>query len=41
LKRVVIAGGDTSGHALGALDIYALTVAGPIQGAPGVPLCRA
>jgi 3-oxoisoapionate kinase len=41
LKRLVIAGGDTSGHALGALDIIALTVQAPIAGAPGVPLCRA
>jgi uncharacterized protein YgbK (DUF1537 family) len=39
LERVVIAGGDTSGHAALALGIYALTAVAPI--APGSPLCRA
>jgi uncharacterized protein YgbK (DUF1537 family) len=39
LKRAVIAGGDTSGHAALALGIYALTAVAPI--APGSPLCRA
>jgi uncharacterized protein YgbK (DUF1537 family) len=39
LKRAVIAGGDTSGHASLALGIYALTALAPI--APGSPLCRA
>jgi len=39
LKRAIIAGGDTSGHASLALGIYALTALAPI--APGSPLCRA
>jgi uncharacterized protein YgbK (DUF1537 family) len=39
LKRAIIAGGDTSGHACLALDIYALTALAPV--APGSPLCRA
>jgi 3-oxoisoapionate kinase len=39
LKRAVIAGGDTSGHASLALGIYALTALAPT--APGSPLCRA
>jgi 3-oxoisoapionate kinase len=37
--RVVVAGGDTSGQAALALDIYALEVLIPI--APGAPLCVA
>lgn len=39
LRRGVIAGGDTSGHAAMQLGIHALTVLAPI--APGAPLCRA
>jgi len=39
VRRVVIAGGDTSGHAGRALNIDALTMICPI--APGGPLCRA
>jgi 3-oxoisoapionate kinase len=39
LRRAVIAGGDTSGHAALNLGIYALTAIAPI--APGSPLCRA
>jgi uncharacterized protein YgbK (DUF1537 family) len=39
LRRVVIAGGDTSGHAVRQLGIYALELLAPI--APGSPLCRA
>jgi 3-oxoisoapionate kinase len=39
LRRVVIAGGDTSGHAARQLGIYALELLAPI--APGSPLCRA
>lgn len=39
LKRVVIAGGDTSGHASMALGLYALTAVAPV--APGGALCRA
>ncbi|WP_431270266.1 four-carbon acid sugar kinase family protein [Dankookia sp. P2] len=39
LARVVISGGDTSGHAAARLGIDALTAIAPI--APGSPLCRA
>jgi uncharacterized protein YgbK (DUF1537 family) len=39
IRRVVIAGGDTSGHAAHQLGIYALTALAPIS--PGSPLCRA
>jgi uncharacterized protein YgbK (DUF1537 family) len=39
LRRAVIAGGDTSGHASLALGIFALTALAPV--APGSPLCRA
>ncbi len=39
LRRAVIAGGDTSGHAARQLGIYALELLAPI--APGSPLCRA
>ena len=39
LPRVVVAGGDTSGHAARQLDMYALTLEAPL--APGGPLCRA
>jgi len=39
LRRVVIAGGDTSSHAARQLGIYALELLMPI--APGSPLCRA
>lgn len=38
VRRTVITGGDTSGHAGIALRIQALTMLGPI--APGGPLCR-
>ena len=38
LTRAVISGGDTSGHAVSALGIYALTALAPV--APGSPLCR-
>ncbi|GJM36823.1 MAG: hypothetical protein DHS20C19_01900 [Acidimicrobiales bacterium] len=38
LRRVVIAGGDTSGHAMTALGADALSVIAPLS--PGVPLCR-
>ncbi|MDE3011061.1 MAG: four-carbon acid sugar kinase family protein [Pseudomonadota bacterium] len=41
LRRVVIAGGDTSSHALRELDVTALTVALPLPQSPGSPLCRA
>ncbi|MFO1151876.1 MAG: four-carbon acid sugar kinase family protein [Alsobacter sp.] len=38
LRRVAIAGGDTSGHALTALGAEALSPVAPL--APGAPLCR-
>jgi uncharacterized protein YgbK (DUF1537 family) len=39
LRRVCLAGGDTSGYAARQLSIYALEMIAPI--APGAPLCRA
>jgi len=36
--RAVVAGGDTSSHAMAQLDGYALTALAPV--APGSPLCR-
>ncbi len=39
IRRAVIAGGDTSGHAALTLGIHALTAISPI--APGAPLCLA
>jgi len=39
VRRVLIAGGDTSTHAVTQLDLHALTFAASL--APGVPLCRA
>jgi uncharacterized protein YgbK (DUF1537 family) len=39
LERVVVAGGDTSGHAVREMGIYALTAIAPL--ASGAPLCRA
>lgn len=39
LRRAVISGGDTSGHAALRLGVYALTAIAPL--APGAPLCRA
>lgn len=39
VRRVVVAGGDSSGEVAGALGIAALTVDAPL--APGAPLCRA
>lgn len=41
LRRAVVAGGDTSSHAIAALGIAALECAMPIPGAPGSPLCKA
>jgi uncharacterized protein YgbK (DUF1537 family) len=41
LTRAVIAGGDTSSHALGELDIFALTTRLPLAATPGSPLCLA
>lgn len=39
VRRAVISGGDTSGHAALRLGVYALTAVAPL--APGAPLCRA
>ena len=36
-----MAGGDTSSHALAALDVYALTLRRPIPAYPGSPVCNA
>ncbi|TRC97081.1 four-carbon acid sugar kinase family protein [Mesorhizobium sp. WSM4303] len=41
LQRVVIAGGDTSSHALGQMSVDALTVRMPLPASPGSPLCVA
>ena len=39
VRRVVLAGGDTSSHAVAQLGLYALTWAAATE--PGAPLCRA
>jgi len=41
LSRAVIAGGDTSSHALGQLGVDALTLRMPLPQTPGSPLCTA
>ncbi|EPC01581.1 hypothetical protein L861_17055 [Litchfieldella anticariensis FP35 = DSM 16096] len=41
LRRVVVAGGDTSSHALHQLGIHALTTCLPLLETPGSPLCIA
>jgi 3-oxoisoapionate kinase len=41
LTRVVVAGGDTSSHALAQLGIFALTLLHPITQSPGSPVCLA
>lgn len=41
LTRVIIAGGDTSSHALSQLDVFALTTRFPLNTTPGSPLCKA
>lgn len=38
VRRVLLAGGDTSSHAVAQLGLHALTWAGDLQ--PGAPLCR-
>lgn len=38
VRRVVLAGGDSSSHAVSAMGIDAFSVAGPLV--PGAPLCR-
>lgn len=40
LKRAVIAGGDTSSHALNELGVDALTLLKPLPSTPGSPLCQ-
>jgi 3-oxoisoapionate kinase len=41
IKHAIIAGGDSSSHALGQLDIYALQTRFPLSATPGSPLCTA
>lgn len=41
LTRAILAGGDTSSHALGELDVFALTTRFPLLATPGSPMCRA
>ena len=41
LSRVVVAGGDTSSHALDELDLLALKTLLPLPETPGSPLCTA
>lgn len=41
LKRVVVAGGDTSSHALSEMDVGALTLRLPVPDSPGSPVCLA
>ncbi|MBK8770795.1 MAG: four-carbon acid sugar kinase family protein [Rhizobiales bacterium] len=40
LRRAIVAGGDSSSHALGQLDIFALSTRLPLPESPGSPLCR-
>jgi 3-oxoisoapionate kinase len=39
LRRAIVAGGDSSSHALGQLDFFALTTRKPLPATPGSPLC--
>jgi len=41
LTRAIVAGGDTSGHALSQLGVDALTTRFPLPQSPGSPLCTA
>lgn len=41
LSRICVAGGDTSSHAISALEIHALTLRLPLPDTPGAPLCIA
>lgn len=41
IRRGIIAGGDSSSHALGQLSVYALTTRMPLPATPGSPLCLA
>ncbi len=38
VRRIALAGGDSSSHAVSAMGVESLTVAGPLV--PGAPLCR-
>jgi 3-oxoisoapionate kinase len=38
VSRIIVAGGDTSSHAMAALAIWGLSYRASL--APGVPLCR-
>jgi 3-oxoisoapionate kinase len=41
LKRIIVAGGDTSSHALSELNVLTLTTRFPLAATPGSPLCIA
>jgi 3-oxoisoapionate kinase len=41
VTRAIIAGGDSSSHGLGQLDVVALTTRFPMAATPGSPLCIA
>jgi uncharacterized protein YgbK (DUF1537 family) len=41
IRRAILAGGDTSSHALSQLEIFALTTRLPLAQSPGSPLCTA
>lgn len=41
LERIIVAGGDTSSHALAELEVSALTLRRPIADSPGSPACTA
>jgi len=41
IRRIIFAGGDTSSHALGQLNVHALTTRFPLSATPGSPLCTA
>jgi 3-oxoisoapionate kinase len=41
LSRAVVAGGDTSSHALREMEVFALEIAMPRPKTPGSPLCKA
>jgi uncharacterized protein YgbK (DUF1537 family) len=41
LQRVIVAGGDTSSHALSEMNVFALTLRHPIPETPGSPVCNA
>ncbi len=41
IRRAIIAGGDSSSHAVLQLDVHALTLRRPLPATPGSPLCLA